>query len=86
MPIIVDDDLRTVAEYMQANVPAAKLVATADALSAVAPLLWGRYERQAVVPLGLTLGHDPHTRPSATERRPAEDAGGGSAAGAAGVG
>lgn len=53
MPIIVDDDLRTVAEYMQANVAAAKLVPLAEALNAVAPLLWGRYGRDDLVALSL---------------------------------
>ena len=53
MNLEMDKDVKAVAEHMQATVPAAKLVAAAEALSAVAPLLWGSYERQAVQTLCL---------------------------------
>lgn len=81
-----DADLVAVAAFMQRNLPAAKLVSVANALAAVAPLMWGHYLSEPVVALALereTISAcDPHKPPSATEYGPALGcAGGGSAAG-----
>lgn len=54
MNLAMDDDLKIVAGFMQANVPASKLVAVARNLDAIAPLLWGHYAAQAVVPLTIS--------------------------------
>jgi len=55
MHITVDDDLRSVAAFMEANVPASKLTAIAEGLNAVAPLLWGHYAREGIIPASLNL-------------------------------
>jgi len=55
MLLEIDPDLKAVAEFMQSNVPTAKLVSVAESLSAVAPLLWGDYDRQAVAALELKV-------------------------------
>jgi hypothetical protein len=54
MDFLIDDDLRVVAEFMQRNVAAAKLVPVAEAVHALAPLLWGHYSRDDVMPLTLS--------------------------------
>jgi hypothetical protein len=46
MELIMDGDLQAVAEFMQSNVPAAKLVSVADSLTAVARLLWSQYPQE----------------------------------------
>lgn len=43
MIVEMDPDLQRVAEFMQANFEASKLVPIAQGLSAISPLLWGRY-------------------------------------------
>lgn len=49
----MDADLKRVMEFMQSNVAASKLVSLAQALAAVAPVLWGQYEREDVRALAL---------------------------------
>ena len=44
----IDDDLKLVIEFMQSNLPASKLVGLAKAAAALAPILWGRDEREDV--------------------------------------
>jgi hypothetical protein len=39
----VDQDVMAALEYLQANVPAAKLVGVAEAINQVAPTLWGHF-------------------------------------------
>lgn len=46
--IEIDSDVQAVAEFMQARIAASRLVAVADGLAAIAPLLWGRYKPEAV--------------------------------------
>lgn len=46
--MIVDDDVRVVAEFMQGRIAASRLVAVANGLAAMAPLLWGRYQSEDV--------------------------------------
>jgi len=48
MKIEVDPDLQGAAEWMQRNIPAAKLVAVASGLASFAPLLWGQYQPEAI--------------------------------------
>ena len=52
MKLEIDDDVRVVAEFMQRNVPAEKLVVVAEAMGAIAPLLWPR-SRVKMMPLRL---------------------------------
>lgn len=49
----IDTDLHAVAEWMQLNVPATRLVATASQLAALAPLLWGHYKAESIDALRL---------------------------------
>lgn len=53
--LIMDDDLKLVMEFMQSNMPASKLVGVAQALAAVAPVMWARYEREDVHALVLSV-------------------------------
>lgn len=46
MRLEMDEDLKLVAEFMQMNLPAARLVAVASALKAIAPVLWDHYEAE----------------------------------------
>lgn len=47
MRLELQPDVQEVAEFMQRNIPAARLVSVAAGLYAVAPLLWGRYQNEA---------------------------------------
>ena len=51
--IVMDSDVQEVAEFMQTRIAASRLVAVADGLAAVAPLLWGRYTAEAIQALRL---------------------------------
>jgi hypothetical protein len=43
MQIELDQNVQIVAEFMQSNFPADDLTAIASGVSAVAPILWGKY-------------------------------------------
>jgi hypothetical protein len=67
MELTIDDDVKRVAEFMQSNLPAAKLVAAASSLAAIAPLLWGHFEPTSIAALRLkapplSAGRVEHTR------------------------
>lgn len=51
--VVMDSDVQAVAEFMQERIAASRLVAVADGLGAVAPLLWGQYQPEAVQALRL---------------------------------
>jgi len=53
MNIEIDPDLLSVAEFMQANIPADKLRATAGAIALLAPVIWGHYDGSRIVPVRL---------------------------------
>ena len=53
MELIIDDDVKSVAEFMQSCSPATKLVSVAEAVANIAPILWGQYESQAISALRL---------------------------------
>jgi hypothetical protein len=46
--IEVDADVHRIAEVMQREIAASRLVAVADGLAAIAPLLWGSYQPEPV--------------------------------------
>jgi len=55
MNLEIDPDVKVVAEFMQSNMSAAKLVGVATAIGRLAPILWGRFgteEIQALVLVG----------------------------------
>lgn len=74
MRLVMDDDVQRVCEFMQASVPTAKLVAVADGLASLAPLLWGTYQGEAVSALRLSSkpisACDRHRPQDATEPCP----------------
>jgi hypothetical protein len=74
MNLELDEDLRSLAEYMQCHIAAEKLVAVAQGLAALAPLLWGHHDRRSITPLALRnepiSACDPHTRSASSELSP----------------
>lgn len=71
MELRMDADLQSVAEFMQSNLPAAKLLHVAKSLAEVAPLLWGDYAAEPVSALTLRRSPieacDPRTQSCASE-------------------
>lgn len=69
MELVIDQDVKAVAEFMQGNLPAAKLVSVVNALASIAPALWGRYPIEEVAALQLSCtpisGRDRHTQSAA---------------------
>ena len=72
MQLVADGHVKAVLEFMQANLPTAKLIGVADSLPQMARLLWGHYPQEpcAAVALHASLP-EPSTsceiRPAATE-------------------
>lgn len=46
--LVMDSDVQIVLEFMQSNIPAVRFVAVANAIKAIAPLLWGEYQPEKV--------------------------------------
>jgi hypothetical protein len=72
MELLIDPDVKAVAEFMQGRFSTARLVAVANGLAAIAPLLWGQYQPDEVQTLRLacdapTSTHDRHTQSIANE-------------------
>ena len=72
MELVIDPDVKTVAEFMQCRFSAARLVAVANGLASIAPLLWGRYQPEEVQTLRLACNaptslDDRHTQSGANE-------------------
>jgi hypothetical protein len=72
MELVIDPDIKTVAEFMQCRFSAARLVAVANGLASIAPLLWGQYQPEEVRTLRLACDapistHDRHTQSVANE-------------------
>jgi hypothetical protein len=53
MELIVDPDVRTVAEFMQQAIPPSRLVAVAKGVANLAPLLWGDRKAEEVIVIRL---------------------------------
>lgn len=53
MELEIDEDVKAVAEFMQTNIAASRLTGVASSLSALAPVLWGRYAPEPVHSLSL---------------------------------
>lgn len=47
MEIVLDSEVRAVAEFMQSNIPIAKLVSVADNLPMLARLLWSHFSQES---------------------------------------
>jgi len=48
MEVVIDPDVKAVAEFMQSRIETRKLVGVAESLRAVAPILWGHYDHVPV--------------------------------------
>lgn len=48
MDLEIDQDVKAVAEFMQRNIAASKLVAVASTVAAMAPLLWAHHDSEPV--------------------------------------
>jgi hypothetical protein len=59
MELIIDPDVKAVAEFMQSSVQACRLVSVAQAVAKLAPILWDIYDAEAVRALSLE-----HPQPS----------------------
>jgi hypothetical protein len=83
--LILDEDVRAVAAFMQERISVARLVAVASGVAALAPLLWGRYQPEELSVLRLVhpaiSDCGPPKQSASSEQIPAAgSAGGGSAA------
>lgn len=63
MKLEANEDVKTVLDFMQKNFAAAKLIPIAEAVSSLAPILWGRYGREPINCLSLSS-------PISVEREP----------------
>lgn len=48
MELVLDSDVRGVAEFMQRTIPAVKLLAVAEALPQLARLLWENFQQEPI--------------------------------------
>jgi hypothetical protein len=53
MNLQLDKDVRAVAEFMESNIAAVRLVSVANCVSAVASALWGHHKSEPVTALKL---------------------------------
>lgn len=73
MSIHLDGDLQELVVFMQRSIPASKLLATAEAVALLAPVIWGHHEKDRIIPAmllspAISLG-DPHKQPFSSEPR-----------------
>lgn len=54
MELWIDEDVKAVAAFMQEKIPASRLVAVADGIAGIAPLLWSRYQGEKIDVLALS--------------------------------
>jgi len=78
MELVLDDDVKAVAEFMQGNITASKLISVASAIAALAPILWGRYAPEPITALALAA---PQPSPSLSESATSPPAANGSGLG-----
>lgn len=64
MELKLDQDLQSVAEFMQENIPASKLMSVAEAMPKVAWLLWSNSPQEPCIPASLTLPKSVECSPS----------------------
>jgi hypothetical protein len=72
MELVIDPDLKSVAEFMQEQLPANRLVAVANGLAGIAPLLWGQYQSEEVETLRLVSPPISSDRPVSTQASSSE--------------
>ena len=75
MDLIIDPDVKAVAEFMQRSLPPDRLAAVASGLAKLGPILWEQYGNDQVQVLRLAerpiLACDPHTQSCASGSCPA---------------
>jgi hypothetical protein len=64
MQLAADEHVKAVLEFMQDNVPIAKLIGIAESLPQMARLLWGHYPQEPCVSLRLMLAKTAEPSPS----------------------
>jgi hypothetical protein len=76
--LVFDNDLKMVLEFMQDNIPAAKLTGIAETLPQMARLLWAHYPQEPVQPASFFLKKECNQLPlSANECAPVPRCAGG---------
>jgi len=60
LDLVVDRDVKAVLEFMQANIPTARLIGVVESLPKIGRLLWDQYEQEPVEAIRMKL-------PSASE-------------------
>ncbi len=53
--VLMDKDLLAVADFMQANMAAVKLVSIAEAMPTLAKLLWGHNPQEPIRPIAIEI-------------------------------
>lgn len=53
MDLIIDPDVKAVAEFMQRNIAAARLIQVAEGVRSLAWILWNKYEQDDISTLRL---------------------------------
>jgi hypothetical protein len=53
MEVVIDPDVKAVAEFMQSGIETRKLVGVTESLRAIAPILWGHYGSKPVIGIEL---------------------------------
>ena len=48
MDLVMDHHVQRACELLQCEIPAAKLIAVAESIAALAPVLWGHYQAEPV--------------------------------------
>jgi hypothetical protein len=70
MELVIDPDVKAVAEFMQERFRASRLRSIADGVAALGPLLWSEYEVESLRTLRLIApaisACDPQKQPDAT--------------------
>jgi chemotaxis response regulator CheB len=70
MVLQIEPDVLSMVEFMQSNISASHLAATAEAVAALGPVIWGHHEQEEVIPARLLAEpisrRAPHRRQAAT--------------------
>jgi hypothetical protein len=65
--LTIDPEVHAVVEFMQRNLQCSHMVAVAEAVAKLAPILWGRYAAEQVTPLQLVLPKPDQPRQSRSD-------------------
>jgi len=70
MQLVADEHVKAVLDFMQANLPAAKLIGVAESLPQMARLLWSNLPQEPCIPISLEMlkrVEENPLRPASTE-------------------